>query len=156
MHLNSSNLNSHKGLHAAEPTALGSGTKRKRNADKAKGWWKQPWQIDSLLLDTEALLIALETGRRAYPLPEFNCSPGFAPYQCLGSGICACDFGYGSDVSARVCCTFTNHLLQAPRFSYTSGTDSRSNCQHGHHKPLHCTILKKSREPLASQSPRQA
>lgn len=49
-------------LHAAESGVLGSGIKRKRSAGKTQGWWKQPWHLDSLLLDTAALLTALETG----------------------------------------------------------------------------------------------
>ena len=59
-------LNTNNGLHAAAASAVGSGTKRKRGGSKAKGWWKQPWQIDSLLLDTEALLTALETGHSSF------------------------------------------------------------------------------------------
>ncbi|KAL3136547.1 hypothetical protein ABBQ38_005794 [Trebouxia sp. C0009 RCD-2024] len=51
-----------KGAKTPESGVLGTGTKRKRSAGKTKGWWKQPWQIDSLLLDTAALLTALETG----------------------------------------------------------------------------------------------
>lgn len=47
---------------AAEVSAPGRGTKRRKSASKARGWWRQPWQIDSLLLDTEALLTALQTG----------------------------------------------------------------------------------------------
>jgi len=39
-----------------------SGGKRKRNVGKGRGCWKQPWQISSLYLDTEALLTALQTG----------------------------------------------------------------------------------------------
>lgn len=65
-----------KALHAAESGVLGTGTKRKRSAGKTKGWWKQPWQIDSLLLDTAALLTALETGHSPDPCPPSikNCS----------------------------------------------------------------------------------
>ena len=48
----------------------GSGIKRKRSAGKTKGWWKQPWQIDSLLLDTAALLTALETGHSPCRIKE--------------------------------------------------------------------------------------
>ena len=46
----------------ADQPAPTSGMKRKRNAGKGRGCWKQPWQISSLYLDTEALLTALETG----------------------------------------------------------------------------------------------
>jgi len=46
----------------ADQPASTSGVKRKRNAGKGKGCWKQPWQISSLFLDTEALLTALQTG----------------------------------------------------------------------------------------------
>lgn len=46
----------------ADQPASTSGVKRKRNAGKGRGCWKQPWQISSLYLDTEALLTALQTG----------------------------------------------------------------------------------------------
>ncbi|KAL0050649.1 hypothetical protein WJX82_004168 [Trebouxia sp. C0006] len=46
----------------ADQPALSSGVKRKRTAGKGRGSWKQPWQISSLYLDTEALLTALQTG----------------------------------------------------------------------------------------------
>ena len=46
----------------ADQPAPTSGMKRKRNAGKGRGCWKQPWQISSLYLDSEALLTALETG----------------------------------------------------------------------------------------------
>ncbi|KAL0025980.1 hypothetical protein WJX77_010392 [Trebouxia sp. C0004] len=46
----------------ADQPASTSGAKRKRNAGKGRGCWKQPWQISSLHLDTQALLTALQTG----------------------------------------------------------------------------------------------
>ncbi|KAL0035614.1 hypothetical protein WJX79_002795 [Trebouxia sp. C0005] len=46
----------------ADQPASASGMKRKRNAGRGRGCWKQPWQISSLYLDTEALLTALQTG----------------------------------------------------------------------------------------------
>ena len=38
----------------ADQPASTSGVKRKRNDGKGRGCWKQPWQISSLYLDTEA------------------------------------------------------------------------------------------------------
>ena len=46
----------------ADQTPTTSGVKRKKTAGKGKGCWKQPWQISTLLLDTTALLAALQTG----------------------------------------------------------------------------------------------
>ena len=52
----------------ADQLASTSGMKRKRTTGKGRGCWKQPWQISSLFLDTEALLTALQTG-----LLSFTC-----------------------------------------------------------------------------------
>ncbi len=46
----------------SDQPASTSGMKRKRHAGKGRGCWKQPWQISSLYLDTEALLTALQAG----------------------------------------------------------------------------------------------